>query len=141
MFRRELRAAHSATEHFCCAVEGHCFILFTDHKPLTCSLHIASDRYIPRELTLILYSSVHDGPSSNPVMDALSRLQLYSVPSPVLDLSVMACQPLIRHRSIVVSYHWPRIYHSYRRLVLDESHLLSHPAVAASLGLVAARYV
>lgn len=104
---------------------------------------------------------------SNNVADALSRIQLNAVGLPALDIPAMAaaqaqdtscieaarssslqCQqvPLATTSGTILcdmSTGIPRpiVPSSHRRLVFDSLHGLSHPGIAASLRLVAARYV
>ncbi|CAH8533730.1 unnamed protein product [Schistosoma turkestanicum] len=104
---------------------------------------------------------------SNYVADALSRNQMNAVTLPVLDLSTLAaaqandpscseaqqttylqCQeePLATTSSTILcdtSNGLPRLIvpSAYRLLVFDALHGLSHPGIAATLRLIAARYV
>ncbi|CAI2730875.1 unnamed protein product [Schistosoma spindalis] len=104
---------------------------------------------------------------SNYVADALSRIQTNAVTLPVLDLPAMAaaqandpvcteapqssslqCQevPLATSSGTIlcdISTGLPRpiVPSTYRRLVFDALHGLSHPGIAATLRLIAARYV
>ena len=104
---------------------------------------------------------------SNCVADALSRIQINAITPTVLDFPAMAsaqaqdtsCQEAVRSSSLQcqeiplathpgtilcdVSTGIPRpiVPSLYRRLVFDTLHGLSHPGIAASLRLIAARYV
>ena len=46
-FDRELLAVYLAIKHFHHFIEGRVFTVFTDHKPLTFSLHTRSDKHSP----------------------------------------------------------------------------------------------
>ena len=48
-FGRELLAIYLAIKHFRHFLEGRDFIIFTDHKPLTFSFNMKSDKYSLRE--------------------------------------------------------------------------------------------
>ena len=97
-FDRELLAVYLAIKHFRHFVEGHEFIVFTDHKPLTFSLSSNSDRYTPRQVRHLDYISQfttniqHVSGTDNPVADALSRVGVNALSSqaPVVDFKVMA---------------------------------------------------
>ncbi|CAI2729547.1 unnamed protein product [Schistosoma spindalis] len=104
---------------------------------------------------------------SNYVADALSRIQTNAVTLPVLDLPAIAaaqandpvcteapqssslqCQevPLATSSGTILcdlSTGLPRpiVHSAHRRLVFDALHGLSHPVIAATLRLIAARYV
>ncbi|CAH8467182.1 unnamed protein product [Schistosoma bovis] len=104
---------------------------------------------------------------SNCVADALSRIQMNAVTLPVLDLPAMAAAqandpscteaphstslqyqevPLATTSGTILcdtSTGLPRLIvpSAYRRLVFDALHGLSHPGIAATLRLIAARYV
>ncbi|CAH8528937.1 unnamed protein product [Schistosoma haematobium] len=104
---------------------------------------------------------------SNCVADALSRIQMNAVTLPVLDLPAMAAAqandpsctkaphstslqyqevPLATTSGTILcdtSTGFPRpiVPSAYRRLVFDALHGLYHPGIAATLRLIAARYV
>ncbi|CAH8612991.1 unnamed protein product [Schistosoma curassoni] len=104
---------------------------------------------------------------SNCFADALSRIQMNAVTLPVLDLPAMAAAqandpsytkaphstslqyqevPLVTTSGTTLcdtSTCLPRpiVPSAYRRLVFDALHGLSHPGIAATLRLIAARYV
>jgi hypothetical protein len=94
-FDRELLAVYRAIKHFRHFVEGHPFSVYTDHKPLTFSLHTKSDKYSPRQLRHLDFIAQftrdiqHIQGSKNPVADALTSVELNSVisntPSGILD--------------------------------------------------------
>ena len=89
-----------AIKHFCHFIEGRQFSVFTDHKPLTFSLSTHSDRYTPRQIRHLDYISQftteihHISGQSNPVADALSRIELNAITppsqSPVIDFKELA---------------------------------------------------
>ncbi|CAH8620560.1 unnamed protein product [Schistosoma guineensis] len=104
---------------------------------------------------------------SNCVADALSRIQMNAVTLPVLDLPAMAAAqandpsctkaphstslqyqevPLATTSGTILcdtptGLPRPIVPSAYRRLVFDALHGLSHPGIAATLRLIAARYV
>uniref|UniRef100_A0A1X7UFV5 Reverse transcriptase RNase H-like domain-containing protein n=1 Tax=Amphimedon queenslandica TaxID=400682 RepID=A0A1X7UFV5_AMPQE len=75
----------NAIKHFCYFVEGHVFTVYTDHKPLTYSLHTKSNKYSPQQIRHLDYISKftsdirHIQGKDNPVADALSRVQLNAI--------------------------------------------------------------
>ena len=91
-------AVYLANKHFRHFVEGHEFVAFTDHKPLTFSLSSNSDRYTPRQIRHLDYISqfttniVHVSGNDNPVADALSRVGVNALSSqtPVVSFKAMA---------------------------------------------------
>ena len=48
-FDRELLAMYSAVKHFSYFVEGQCFHIYTDHKPLTFAFASSSERWTSRQ--------------------------------------------------------------------------------------------
>ena len=56
-FDRELLAAYSAVCHFRFLLEGQCFTLFTDHKPLTHALFRSSPPWSARQQRHLAYIS------------------------------------------------------------------------------------
>ena len=46
-FDRELLAIHLTIQHFCYYLEGHHFVVFTDHKPLVFAFHKTTDPWSP----------------------------------------------------------------------------------------------
>ena len=101
-------------------MQGRPFSIFTDHKPLTYSLHTKSDIYSPRQIRHLDFISQftsdirHIQGSQNPVADALSRVEVHSIDSQpqVIDLDKLAhsqdnCGFLIqvntsRHRCLTI---------------------------------------
>ena len=80
MFDWELLAIYQAVKHFRHFVEGWQFVIFTDHKPLTCTLLASSDRYALRQVQHLDYISQftldiwHVKGAQNRPADALSLL-------------------------------------------------------------------
>ena len=98
-FDRELLAVYLAIKHFRHFLEGRVFSVYTDHKPLTFSLHTKSDTHSPRQLRHLDFIAQftsdirHIQGRHNPVADALSRVELNAVDSvspPVVDFEAMA---------------------------------------------------
>ncbi|CAH8655811.1 unnamed protein product [Dicrocoelium dendriticum] len=90
-FGRELLVMYLAVKHFCHLLEGHRFILLTNHKPLVYAFCSASDRYSLRETRHLDYLSQFcvdvryiDGPN-NTVADALSRAHVNQLSSTPID--------------------------------------------------------
>ncbi|WP_353213430.1 reverse transcriptase domain-containing protein, partial [Rhodovarius sp.] len=78
-FDRELLAAYEAIRHFRHLLEGRCFTIWTDHKPLVSALHRISEPWTARQQRHLSYLAeftptlVHIPGSSNVVADTLSR--------------------------------------------------------------------
>ncbi|GFT16646.1 retrovirus-related Pol polyprotein from transposon 17.6 [Trichonephila clavipes] len=77
---RELLAIYLAIKHFRHQLEGHNFIIFTDHHPLTFAFNKISDSCSPRQLWHLDFISQfstdirHVSGSDNSVADAISRI-------------------------------------------------------------------
>ncbi|BHF68484.1 hypothetical protein SprV_0301151900 [Sparganum proliferum] len=98
-FGRELLAIYLAVKHFRHFLEGQEFTIFTDHKPLTFSIHSRSDKLSPREIRHLDYISQftsdirHIDGSRNEVADELSRPSIAHLQlSPGIDLAEMAAE-------------------------------------------------
>ena len=82
-FDRELLGIYSAIKHFQNFVEGRCFTIFTDHKPLTTVLASQAERS-PRQTRHLSFISEftsdirHVRGTDNEVADALSRIEAVS---------------------------------------------------------------
>ena len=78
-FDRELLGAYATVKHFRCLLEGRQFTLFTDHKPLTSSMHqidVACPERRQRQLAFIAEFTAdirHVPGADNIVADTLSR--------------------------------------------------------------------
>ena len=174
-FDRELLAIYRAIKHFRYFVEGRTFTIYTDHKPLTFSLHTKSDRYTPRQIRHLDFISQftsdiqHIRGSSNPVADALSRIEVNSLESPsmAIDLELLAslqddCKFLSQEHpihsltlqtlSLPGSNHTiicdistgvprPVVPPSLRTSVFSVLHSLSHPGIRATQKLISSRFV
>ena len=87
-YDRELLAIYLAIKHFRHFLEGRTFTVFTDHKPLTYSLSMTTDKYTPRQIRHLDYISqfttniTHVSGQENPVADALSRITTNAVTVP-----------------------------------------------------------
>lgn len=83
-FGRELLAAYLGVKHFRHLLEGHNFVIFTDHKPLTYALRSKPDRHSPREIRHLDFISQftsdirHVNGKDNIPADALSRAHIDS---------------------------------------------------------------
>ena len=97
-FDRELLAIYLAIKHFCHYVEGLTFYIATDHKPLTFSVQMNSNKYSPQQIRQLDFISQftsdirHISGSNNPVADALSRLEIQVIQqgSSMIDFTAMA---------------------------------------------------
>ena len=93
-FDRELLAIYSSVKHFRHSLEGHNFIIFTDHRPLTFAITKPSDSASPRQNRHLSYISQfstdirHVSGANNVVADALSRIQ--EINSSVLNFEILA---------------------------------------------------
>ena len=173
-FSRELLAIYLAIRHSRHLLEGHEFYVLTDHKPLTHALSSSPTRYSPREtrhpdyISLFTSDILHIQGKDNPVVDALSRMDINTLNCPpilVFQLLATAQQadpeiPALQASSSLrlqdiplpfstgtilcdVSTASPRPYvpPSFRRLIFDQLHSLSHPGFRASQQLITERYV
>lgn len=88
-YDRELLAAYASIKHFRHMLEGRCFTLFTDHKPLTYAFRQRSDRSSPRQMRQLDFISQfttdihHIRGSENITADMLSRIAAITMPNPV----------------------------------------------------------
>ena len=98
-FDRELLAIYLAVRHFRHFLEGRCFHILTDHKPITFAMHTDSSRHSPRVQRQLSFISEftadirHIKGSQNTVADALSRAYVASISDPdsaPLDFTAMA---------------------------------------------------
>ena len=97
-FDRELLAIYLAIKNFRHYVEGRIFYVATDHKPLTFSLQVNSNKYSPRQIRQLDFISQftsdirHVSGSNNPVADALSRLEILATQQgpTMIDFKAMA---------------------------------------------------
>ena len=78
-FGRELLAAYLAVKHFRHHLEGRCFHILTDHRPLVFAMQAAGTSHSPRELRHLSYVAEFTTDlrflrgADNVVADALSR--------------------------------------------------------------------
>ena len=164
-YDRELLAAYLATLHFRHYIEGRHVVLFTDHKPLTSafySQHLAKSDRQQRYWTIIMeYVSdmQYIRGAENIVADFFSRtVNAVSIDAFGLTeiamaqeqdeevkefLSQLKAYP-IGERSLLCecSTAHPRPYlpGSFRKLVFENLHNISHPGVKASLRIIKSRY-
>ncbi|BHF65473.1 hypothetical protein SprV_0200848400 [Sparganum proliferum] len=94
VFGRELLAVYLSIRHFRHFLEGHEFVVLTDHQPLVFALRASPDRCSPREiLDFISQFSCdiqHVHGKENVVADALSRIEIASVTTDAIDFTLMA---------------------------------------------------
>ena len=107
-YDRELLAIYLAIKHFRHFLEGRTFTVFTDHKPLTYSLSMTTDKYTPRQIRHLDYISqfttniTHVSGQENPVADALSRIttNAVTIPPPIDFTEIAEAQkedPELKH--------------------------------------------
>ena len=97
-FDRELLAIYLAIKHFRHYIEGCTFYITTDHKPLTFSLQMNSNKYSPQQIQQLDFISQltsdirHISGSNNPVADALSQLEIQAIQQRplMIDFAAMA---------------------------------------------------
>ena len=142
-FDRELMAVYLAIKHFRHFIEGRVFTVFTDHKPLTFSLHTRSDKHSPWQLRHLDFISQftsdirHIQGRLNPVADALSRVELNAVESssPTIDSEAMAlAQDNCEFLSVESPHHSLTLHsfslpHSTNYIICDVSHGTPRPVV------------
>lgn len=168
-FDRELLAIYSAIRHFKHYVEGHKFIIFTDHKPLTFSFFSQPDPV--RHLDYISQFTTDVTGPNNPAADALSRLDVQTIsqlPGSV-DFTAMATAQQSDKElhglrlatntglkflelalegtdiklvcDVSTGRHRPYVPPAFRRQVFDILHSLSHPGIRATQHLLTTNYV
>lgn len=94
-YDRELLAIYAAIGHFKFMLEGRCFVVFTDHKPLTYMFQHKADQISPRRIRHISFISEfttdirHISGIDNVVADALSRIEMVDFPQ-IVDYAEIA---------------------------------------------------
>ncbi|TNN10300.1 Retrovirus-related Pol polyprotein from transposon 17.6 [Schistosoma japonicum] len=159
-FGRELLAMYCAVRHFQHSIEGREFAIFTDHKPLTFSMKSSSDKYSPRESRHLDYISQfstdirHISGANNVVADALSRIhslnriqgidlvKLAQLQSEDIDFhhELAATTLQLQTKTIGKGIARPVVPRSYRRVIFDTLHNLSHPGIRATRKLITDRF-
>ena len=95
-FSRELLAIYLSIRHFRHLLEGRDFTVFTDHKPLTYTLHVNTEKYTPRDTRQLDYISQFTSDiqyikgSDNIVANTLSRSTIQSIDSVDLTFELIA---------------------------------------------------
>ena len=97
-FGRELLAAYLAVKHFRHHLEGRCFHILTDHRPLVFAMQAAGTSHSPRELRHLSYVAEFTTDlrflrgADNVVADALSRATVDAVTAPpaAVDFQALA---------------------------------------------------
>lgn len=172
-FDRELLAVHLATRHFRHLLEGTPFTIRTDHRPLVHAFTKASDTWSARQqrhLSAIAefgctmeYLPGH----SNPVADALSRIQIQSVHLGIdyneLSSAQIRDPEMAAYRTASTGLCWadvpvgddgltllcdtstgrprPLIPQDLRRKVFDIVHGLAHPSGRSTAKLLKQKFV
>nr|VZH99319.1 unnamed protein product [Spirometra erinaceieuropaei] len=135
-FSRELLAIYLAIRHFRHLLEDRDFSVQTDHKPLTYALKAKPDRYSPREVRHLDYISQFTAGiryvrgSDNVVADALSRPDINTLTSD-FDLAKLADLQTADESIANLRTPRPAVPPSYRKVVFDHFHSLSHPGIRA----------
>nr|VZI05873.1 unnamed protein product [Spirometra erinaceieuropaei] len=174
VFGRELLAVYLSIRHFRHFLEGPEFVVLTDHKPLVFALRASPDRYSPREIRHLDFISQfscdiqHVHGKENVVADALSRIEMASITTDVIDFTLMAEAqrsdgelPQYRHENsslrlqdvplptgtgtitcdLSTGHERPFVPATLRRHVFNGLHTLSHPGVRATVKLITDRFV
>ena len=95
-YDRELLAMYLSVKHFRYFIEGRSFSLYTDHKPFTFSMSTKFEWLSPRQVRHLdfIVQYITDirftNGTNNLVADALSRVELESSSSYIIDLEAMA---------------------------------------------------
>lgn len=173
VFDKELLSVYLATRHFRYLLEGAEFTIKTDHRPLISALTKSKDALSARQQRQLSAISElgclmeYVPGKSNPVADALSRIEIDSI-QPGIDYrrmaSLQASDPEIAaYRTAITSLVWrdfslsdsgetllcdistgkrrPLVPSAMRREVFEMIHSLSHPSIRATTDLVAKRFV
>ena len=95
-FDCELLAAHLAVRHFHFFLEGRIFTIYTDHKPLTLTMHKVSELWSARQqrhlsaISEFTTDIQHVAGKDNPVADTLSQATINLIVSTGFDYSAMS---------------------------------------------------
>nr|VZI36150.1 unnamed protein product [Spirometra erinaceieuropaei] len=96
VFGREILAVYLSIRHFRHFLDCREFVVLTDHKPLVFALKASPDRYSPREIRHLDFISQfscdiqHVHGKENAVADALSRIEMASITTDAIDVTLMA---------------------------------------------------
>nr|VZH99634.1 unnamed protein product [Spirometra erinaceieuropaei] len=96
VFDRELISVYLSIQHFRHFLECREFFVQTDHKPLVFAMRASPDRYSPRKIRQLDFTSQfscdieHVNGKENVVADALSRIDMASITTDAIDFTLMA---------------------------------------------------
>lgn len=168
-YDRELLAIHRAVRHFRPFLEGRNFHILTDHKPLLHAFYQKPETATPMRIRLVNFVSQfttdirHVTGSDNTVADALSRMEVVSVPD---DLEALAdaqaadssIQDIVKNPSVQLKWielpdmkkpllyetslpkARPYVPQNLRQQIFHRLHSLSHPGVRGTRRLITKRY-
>ena len=170
-FDRELLAVYLSIRHFKHVLDGACFRIRTDHRPLVHALVKSSDAWSARQqrhlstIAEMNCSIEYVKGEANPVADALSRVDICSVHFGI-DYSAMseeqkADPETLRCRETLTGLKWkdvafgdvtllcdvstgrprPFVPEKFRREVFNTIHSLSHPSIRSTVKLVTQKFV
>lgn len=172
-YDRELTAIFKAIKHFKHFIEGRHFTIQTDHKPLTYAFLQKSDKASPRQLRQLDFigqfttNIIHISGSSNFIADALSRLDVISMPvvvgtEEIADMQetdpelsrILEGGTALRLKPLKVDGSEsmvfcdtstdnirPYIPEALRKRVFESVHGLSHPSGRSTKKLICKRFV
>lgn len=170
-YDRELLAIYDAIRYFRHMVEARPFTVYTDHKPLTFVFANNRDKCSPRQFRYLDYISQfttnlkYVKGSDNVVADALSRVEAISLPIDYLSLaksqdSDPELLKLLNHGTalklekvtmkdtdvdvycdVSTSNARPYVTPTYRKLIFNALHQLSHPGPRATAKMVTQRFI
>ena len=168
-YDRELLAIYLAIKHFRHFVEGRTFTVFTDHKPLTYSLSMATDKYTPQQIRYLdyisqfttniayvcdrensaadaLYSKCHFCTSLHRIAHAqkgdveVQKLTKFNSSLSLKEFLVPTADvTMICHNSTGTPR--PYVPQKFCQTVFDSLHSLSYPGIKATQHLITARYI
>lgn len=170
-YDRELLAIYEAIKYFRHMLEARHFTIYTDHKPISFAFHERKHNCSPRQYRHLDYISQfttdirHISGKNNVVADTLSRVAELQAP---VDLTMLAKSQvsdpeMAEHLNSTSSLRLKRlelpggheflycdvstptarpfVTKSFRKIVFDSLHSLSHPGANATAKLVAQRFV
>ena len=169
-YDRELLAAYKSIIYFRYTLEGRCFILFTDHKPLCYAFNQNSEKASPRQWRHLDFIGQfttdirHISGKDNVVADTLSRItqvsaidykqlaqnqqndeELANLLQSNSSLEFKQCNLPNSKHSIYCDVSTPKIRpyipQQLRREVFNTIHNLSHPSHKTTRKLIADRFV
>lgn len=170
-FDRELLAVYLAIRHFKHILDGACFRIRTDHRPLVQALVKSSDAWSARQqrhlsaIAEMNCSMEYVRGKANPVADALSRVDISSVQFGI-DYCAMSKEQktdpeTLLCRKTLTALKWkdvafgdvtllcdvstgrprPFVPMKFRRDIFNAIHCLSHPSIRSTVKLMTQKFV